>query len=391
MSTATNSQKFEEQSSTDKVGFLALFRAYEPPCVSIFLKTESGMGATDRNFKRLKELLQNAEAQLSKAPIGLVETADLFAPALSFAQQVRLNPHTEGGIGLFLARNFFRHFVLTGKQQDHVAIGRRFFIRPMLRYLANDHFFLLALSQDHVKLFQGTAEGLKELYVTGVPENLRQDFETQSFERESEFHTASPAIAGKLSAIFHGSQPQQKDKILHFFRNVNEGIASRLKGQSAPLVLAAVHYLMPIYHRVNSYPHLLDEGIFGNPDIQAEELLHSAARIILNTHSERERDSVLKVYTESINTGITSSNLRDVVVAAVRGRIRFLLVPEDTEQWGTFDSPDVVHVHAQREAGDDELLNLAVVSTLRNGGKAFIAPKDFLPEGASLAAVFRFA
>jgi hypothetical protein len=390
MPAVVKTQRFEGESSTLREGIRDLFVPHTPPCISIFMKTEAGFGAADRNFKRLKDLLKTAEDQLSSAPIGLVETPDLFNAAWRYIDQLKLSPRKEGGIGLFIADTFFRHFVLPEAEPERIAIGRQFFVRPILRSLANDHFFLLALSQDHLKLFQGNSESLKELYVIGVPENLRKDFETQSFERESEFHTASPAIGGKLSAIFHGSQPQQKDKILHFFRNVNEGIATRLKGQSAPLVLAMVHYLMPIYHRVNSYPHLLDKGVLGNPDIQPDESLHAAARKILDEHFDRERDSIFKMYADNVNTGLTSSNLREVVVAADKGHIRFLLVAEGAEQWGAFDPPDTVHLHSQRETGDDELLNLAAVLTLRTGGQAIAVPKSLLPQGASLAAIFRF-
>lgn len=390
MPAAMKTHELDGKSSTEREGFHALFEAHDPPCVSIFMKTESGMGATDRNFKRLKELLGTAEKELSSATFQLAETSDLLNAARLYAQQEKLSPREEGGTGLFIANNFFRHFILSEKGRDRITVGRQFFVRPLLRFLSNDRFFLLALSQDRVKLFQGTALELKEVYMRGVPENLRQDFEAQSFERESEFHTASPAIAGKLLAIHHGPHLQQKDRILHFFRDVNEGIAARLKGQSGPLVLAAVHYLMPIYHQVNSYPHLLDDGIFGNPDFQKEDSLHTAARVILEKHYGRQTDSAFKMYAENINTGLTSSNLREIVAAAAQGRIRFLLVPEDAEQWGIYDPPDTVHLHARQEAGDDELLNLAAVLTLRNGGQAFVAPKDSLPEGASLAAIYRF-
>lgn len=129
-------------------------------------------------------------------------------------------------------------------------------------------------------------------------------------------------------------------------------------------MLAAVHYLVPIYHQVNSYPHLLDEGIFGNPDSEKGDSLLAAVRVILEKQASVERDSVFKMLMENINSALTSSNLREVAAAADKGRVRFLFVHEDVEQWGLVDPPDTVHLHATREAGDDELLNLAVVSTL---------------------------
>ncbi|HUK32219.1 MAG TPA: hypothetical protein VLV89_13970 [Candidatus Acidoferrum sp.] len=390
MATTAKVQNVGRETSSVRVGFHDLFAAHEPPCVSIFMNLEAGFGAAERNLLKLKGLLHDAEALVLKAPIALAETSDFFNAAWRCIDQLNLNPRKEGGIGLFIAEDFFRFYVLPAVVREHISIGTQFFVRPILPTLANDNFFLLALSQDHLKLFQGTATELHEVFVKDVPGSLREDFESQSFERENQFHTASPAGVGRQAAIHHGPHIQQKDRILRFFRDVDSGIAARLKGQSGPLVLAAVHYLMPIYHQVNSYPHLLDEGIFGNPDSQKGDLLLSAARAILEKHYSQERDSVLKMFSENTHTGLTSTNLREVVAAAAGGRVRFLLIPDDAEQWGIFDFPDTVHLHAHKEAGDDELLNLAAVLALRDGGQVFVAPKHSFPQGAPLAAIYRF-
>jgi len=95
------------------------------------------------------------------------------------------------------------------------------------------------------------------------------------------------------------------------------------------------------------------------------------------------------MYKKLTNTPRTSSNLREVVVAAERGRVRYLFLPPEGEQWGSFVLPETVHVHQQAEPGDDELLNLAAVLTLRHEGRVYVVPAEQLREGASLAAVFR--
>jgi hypothetical protein len=59
------------------------------------------------------------------------------------------------------------------------------------------------------------------------------------------------------------------------------------------------------------------------------------------------------------------------------------------EQWGSLVLPETVHLHSGQEPGDDELLNLAAVLTLRHEGPVYVVPPDELREGASLAAVFR--
>jgi len=96
------------------------------------------------------------------------------------------------------------------------------------------------------------------------------------------------------------------------------------------------------------------------------------------------------VYHEHVNTPLTSSNLRDVLAAAERGIIRSLFIPTTGERWGSLVPPATVHLHVKEEPGDDELLNLAAVLTIRHGGHVYVVPPEKLSEGADVAAVFRF-
>ena len=44
-----------------------------------------------------------------------------------------------------------------------------------------------------------------------------------------------------------------------------------------PLLLAGVEYLLPIYKEANTYPHLIDTVIKGNPDLLSADELHKSA------------------------------------------------------------------------------------------------------------------
>ena len=50
-----------------------------------------------------------------------------------------------------------------------------------------------------------------------------------------------------------------------------------LREEQAPLVVAAVDYLLPIFRQASAYPHLLQRGIEGNPDRLSEKELHDRA------------------------------------------------------------------------------------------------------------------
>jgi len=68
-----------------------------------------------------------------------------------------------------------------------------------------------------------------------------------------------------------------------------------------------------------------------------------------------------------------------------------LFVAVGLQQWGAFD-PDANEVrwHQEIEPGDEDLLDLAAVHTLGNGGSVYAVEPEKAPDDALLAAVFRY-
>jgi hypothetical protein len=57
----------------------------------------------------------------------------------------------------------------------------------------------------------------------------------------------------------------------------------------------------------------------------------------------------------------------------------------DTGRWtGVFEK------NGYRSCGEEDLLNLAAVQSILHGGRAFVLPGSKMPDGASIAASFRF-
>lgn len=268
-------------------------------------------------------------------------------------------------------------------------VGKEFLVRPVLPLIpTHDRFFVLALSQKHVRLFEGSRTGMEDRHLQQTPENLHEDLEGLSFERRYEMHTAASVASNQKGAIFHGPSVSSKDRLIHFFRDVDRGVANLLKGQEAPLIVGSVEYLFPIYKEANTYPHLLDQAIVGNPDLLSAEALHAASWKIFEKQLSNEAARALEVYKPHVNTPLTSSNLRKIVAAADRGTVRFLFLSPTGEQWGSFESPETVHLHEKQEPGDEDLLNLAAVLTLGHGGQVWVVSANELREGADIAAVF---
>jgi hypothetical protein len=157
------------------------------------------------------------------------------------------------------------------------------------------------------------------------------------------------------------------------------------------LVLAGVEYLFPIYRQANTYPHLVDEGIMGNPDELSAKALHGRAWSVVEPLFLKAQDQAVARYKQLAGTGLASSNLESIVRAAYHGRVESLFVPVGIQQWGRFD-PDanVVHSRPNPEPEDQDLLDLATIQTLLHSGTVYAVKPDEVPDGVVQAAVFRY-
>lgn len=390
MTPAVQVKQSEPVCELNKKEFAILLEHEKTPSISIYMPIHSAAKDSREDVIRLRNLLRTAEAELLARGISAADVRALLRPAEQLTAVKNL-PSKGKGFAVFAAENFFRAYDLPVNPLEHVIIGKRFQVRPLLPLVSGeDRFYVLALSQKHIRLLHGTRYAANEIHLHNVPANLRETFGQESFERQLQFHTASRADGGNRP-ISHGSNAEIKDRIVRFLRRVDTSVMNAIRDHAAPLVLAGVNYLLPLYREVNSYPALVEAVITGNPDRSSPEELRAAGWEIMQRQADRKTRAALDNYKELAGSAQASSNLREVLAGAQQGRILSLFLAEGAEQWGLCEPGlGAVHLHRERAPGDEDLLNLAAIHTLRHGGHvSSVSPAD-LPEGANLAAVFRF-
>jgi Bacterial archaeo-eukaryotic release factor family 3 len=155
------------------------------------------------------------------------------------------------------------------------------------------------------------------------------------------------------------------------------------------LVLAAVDYLQPIYRQANTYAHLLEEGVKGNPDHLSNNELHDRAWPIVEFLFQEAKERADAQYRQMAGTDYVSGDLEAVVTAAHQGRVETLFVALDRQVWGVFDpAAGRVERHEQALYGDADLLNMAVAQTLAHGRTVFAVEPRQVPSGTDVAAIF---
>jgi hypothetical protein len=86
-----------------------------------------------------------------------------------------------------------------------------------------------------------------------------------------------------------------------------------------PLLLAGVRPLQALYRAVSTYPHLLEDGIGGNPELISAGELHRQVWAIAEPELRRGASAAVRRYRELRGTGRTLSDPEEARRAAAHG------------------------------------------------------------------------
>ena len=161
--------------------------------------------------------------------------------------------------------------------------------------------------------------------------------------------------------------------------------------ENAPLVLAGVEYLIPIYKSACDYHNVWPEALTGSREHQETSVLYNEAKQLMQPYFDQGLNRALEMYGNQSATGLTSSIIDDVIPAAYYARISQLFVAKGEHIWGSFNEMEnKLTIHASHDEGGENLLDNAVVKTLANGGEVFLLEKDRMPSDSPIAALMRY-
>ena len=369
-----------------------LAHARGPGLVSLSMPTHRAGPDTRQDPIRFRNLLDRAAELLGEtAGIADREADELLAPARALLDDNDFWQHQADGLAVYASPGSLRTVRVALALDEQIGVGERFRLRPLLPLLSGDgHFFVLALSQNEVRLYDGTRSTVAELDRGPIPASMAEALAHEDPEAQLQVHTSGPA------GMFHGHGEGgeiDKQALERYFRAVDRGLLDRLGAQrSAPLVLAAVGYYLPIYTAVSGHPAIADRAVEGNPENRPAGELHAAAWEIVAPRFAAARQEAEAAFGQANGTRQASSDLPTVVRAALERRIDTLFVAGTEPVWGRVEagSPPTVDLHDDQRPGDDDLVDLAATETLLAGGAVYTCDAVPSGDGAPTAARFRW-
>jgi hypothetical protein len=277
--------------------------------------------------------------------------------------------------------------------ESEVMCQKAFYVSPLIPILAcKQYFYLLVISKQKCKLFRADAFGMEHIDVPDLPDDMME------IKRISEKDASTVRIgtsSGTGGANFHGmggGNPDEKANIATYFEYVDDILFRQIfNTENAPLLLAGVEYLIPIYKSVCDYHNVCAEAMTGSHEHDEKHELYKQARDIMQPYFRQPLEKALTIYANQSATELTSSIPADVIPAAYYGRISHIFVKKAEHIWGTFDENTSELNLDGTEGGDvDDLLDEALIKTIRNGGEVYVLDEDTMPAQSVVAAVFRY-
>jgi|GEM_PF-1169868 len=355
-----------------------LIKAKTGPAVSLYLATDvparDGEYALRRNLQRLYHLV---EAMVERS-YDFKTRDKLLLPLKKALSMVGLS-RSKGGIGIYHSEHFTGMVKLPTVTSDLAVASDSFHIKPLLRCVQSYRtYYLLALRKKHADLFLVTADGARQVehISLDLPEH-RQPFLDRN----------------KSGKFLDGIRIRRQKDAKEAMEQLNRQLELRWYGERIPLLLAGPHQKQEAFRDTCNYMNLLERGISGSVDALDSDSLREMSLNIMERHFEELNNYAVVAFHKAKPSGLASTDLKEIALAASRGQIQSLLIAGDRHIWGHLDreSGEVQVLDQPVQTTADDLLDDLAELTISKGGAVTVLPTLRMPGHQAIAAVLRWS
>lgn len=359
--------------------------------ISIYLPTHKKGEEVQQDPIRLKNLLRDIKNELSESGMKEDKIDRLLEEPKKLLDQPLFWQHNDKGLALFISEDYFNYFRAPLEFTGQYLIDSYFLITPLLPMVSLEGTFcILAVSQKDVRLLKATRDSVEKVALEEAPASI-EDFQKYDVYEKSLSSASGP---GGSKSMFHGwgDASIESKAVENYLKTIENEVTSILRKRNDPLILAGVDQAVSLYKKVNHYARLPDPVIKGNPDPKSDEEIRDEGWQIVKSYFLREMYDDMERFADLTGSDKQSDDLTTIVEGAWYGRVDSLFVPIGEHRWGWFDEKlDMVHHSPEKTNSVHDLINLAAIKTLTQGGNVYALRKDDMPNSAAIAAIFRYS
>lgn len=350
------------------------------PAVSLYLRTTPVTQDAQADRIELKNLLKTAVTQLAAAGVEKRRVWPIEAAVNAIIDDDAFWAVQANSLAIFVTDERVRVFRLPNQLVNTVEVSDRFHIKPLLRSVSFPHHaYVLVIGVGAVRLLEVSAE-LPPHPVT-VP-GLPRDF-SDALGRRSHVTKEAPGHSGEAASEYA--------LLSRYARIVDQALRGMLKGENAPLFVAATEPMASIFRNASSYPHVATQVIAGAANETPDHVLADAARRALDEIYAAEVARLADLFATREKEGRASTDVAQVARAATYGAVDTLLVDMDNTVSGTIDEASgAVSFDAAPDAVNYGVVDEIARRVLKSGGRVVAARKADIPRQADLAAILRY-
>jgi len=366
-------------------------------CISVYIPTHRAGVEVNEQQDRLafKNALQQVRSMLQEKGYTQTEIEKLTEPGYKLLRENDIWRGMTEGLAVFMSNDYFKYIRLTIAPKEEILINNSFYLRPLVPAIADTgdaHFYLLSISKRKASFFRADAFYMEEIIIEELPNGMD---DVVHFEEKDDQKMFRMGDSGAGVANFHGigaGKPDEKENLALYMKEVDRVLWQKVLGrEQAPLLLAGIDYLIPIYKSVSSYQYIWDEAMIGNFEHHSALMLYQTAREKMQPFFNKNHKAALEAYYNKLATPLTSSMPESVIPGCYYGKVSDLFVDKDSHLWGKFDAQNnQLELHATREDNDDCMIDKAVIQTILHGGHVHLLNKEEMPKGSTIAALMRY-
>lgn len=345
-------------------------------CISIYLPLDGSKEGSNVFSTRMKAMLKRARQRILDE-FG-DEAASEWPPAdlSGFADKLRHGPQ-QGGLAIFCCDGKTRVFYAPRTWDEELHVGAECYVRPLLLLLmGSEAFYLLALSEQKIRLLLCTREGGKSVSLPDdLPENLTNATLFEPPDHRLEHGSASGPMPGQERGIRFGTSADEEKHDLYlkqFFSQVDASLRALLTRHNYPLMLAGVKRQLALYSSISTYEHLLAHHVEGSPRWLSTDDLYQLSGEAWDAYRVSLEEEILQELGKADSQAKMVTDAIELLPAVESGKIHHLVLPE-------------------RESGDarDEMLNHLALAALRQRTRISVLRHYSVPGGYA-AGILRY-
>ena len=286
--------------------------------------------------------------------------------------------HTLDGLVLCANKDFAVKHYLPFTLPERVVVGETFFTRDLVFAMnRTSRYWVLVLSEQPTRLYEGTRDTLVEVQTGGFP----LTHEGPGGE------TALPGGFGvNVSAI-------RDERHRQFFRSVDEAITPILAGDPLPLAVVGVDRQQSFFHEVTANRGAILTTLNGSHDKTTPAELAKLVWPLVEAGFAENRQQYMADLDRAIGEQKVASTVGEVWRFAKEGRGRLLLVEEDFHVPGQLDETGIHLSPADDPAAPgviDDAVDEIIETVLSKQGRVVFVPNGQLAIHQHIALVLRY-